>query len=104
MKYGTWAAPVGENLSYGRQSARRRVMELLIDDGFSSRGHRMRMFDAGLKVAGISCGPHNSLGNVCVITMAGGFTARGPAQKAGESKTGASKSGEAQAPSGAVRF
>lgn len=109
MKYGTWAAPVGENLSYGRQSARERVMELIIDDGFSSRGHRSRMFDAGLKVAGVSCGPHSSLGNVCVITMAGGFTARGQSQKAGaskpdESRPGESKKAEPQAPSGAVRF
>ena len=68
MIAGTWAAPVGENLSYGRQSARERVMELIIDDGFSSRGHRVRMFDAGLKVAGVSCGPHTSLGSVCVAT------------------------------------
>lgn len=104
MRYGTWAAPVGENLSYGRQSARERVLELIIDDGFSSRGHRLRILNAGHKVAGISCGPHTSLGNVCVITMAGGFTARGPAQKAGASKPGASKTGEAPAPSGAVRF
>lgn len=109
LKYGTWAAPVGENLSYGRQSARERVMELIIDDGFSSRGHRSRMFDAGLKVAGVSCGPHTSLGSVCVITMAGGFTARGQSQKAGaskpdESRPGESKKAEPQAPSGAVRF
>jgi uncharacterized protein YkwD len=109
MRYGTWAAPVGENLSYGRQSARERVMELIIDDGFSSRGHRQRIMDAGHKVAGVSCGPHTSLGNVCVITMAGGFTAKGPGQKTGGSKTGASKSGASksdapQAPAGAVRF
>lgn len=104
LKYGTWAAPVGENLSYGRQSARERVMELIIDDGFSSRGHRVRMFDAGLKVAGVSCGPHNSLGNVCVITMAGGFTAKGPMQKAVGAKAGEAKKAEPQTPSGAVRF
>jgi len=104
LKYGTWAAPVGENLSYGRQSARERVMELIIDDGFSSRGHRLRMFDAGLKVAGISCGPHTSLGNVCVITMAGGFTAKSPNQKAGAAKAAESKTGASQVPAGAVRF
>lgn len=72
QRFGTWAAPIGENLSYGTDPARERVITLLIDDGFANRNHRKRLFDASFKVAGIACGDHK-LGAMCVITLAGGF-------------------------------
>ena len=72
QRFGSWNAPIGENLSYGDDTARERVLTLLIDDGFSSRGHRNRLFDAAFKVAGVACGGHK-LGAMCVITLAGGF-------------------------------
>ena len=71
-RYGSWTAPIGENLSYGDDSARERVITLLIDDGFASRGHRKRLLDPAYKVAGVACGGHK-LGAMCVITLAGGF-------------------------------
>lgn len=72
-RYGSWVSPIGENLSYGNYSARERVIQLLIDDGFANRGHRKRLLDPGYKVAGVSCGTHPSEGGLCVITIAGGF-------------------------------
>lgn len=74
-RYGTWKEPIGENLSYGEDTARERVIALLIDDGVPSRGHRKRILDPSYKVAGIACGTHQ-LGTMCVITFAGGFTER----------------------------
>jgi len=71
--YGIWEGGVGENLSYGNESARERVLTWLIDDGVSSRGHRIRLLSADYKVAGLSCGPHPQYGTMCVITLAGGF-------------------------------
>jgi uncharacterized protein YkwD len=73
MKFGAWSGPIGENLSYGQLSARDRVITLLIDDGFSSRGHRKRILDPAYTVAGVACGDHSTMGSMCVITIAGGF-------------------------------
>lgn len=74
-RYGSWNAPIGENLSYGNDSARDRVVSLIVDDGVANRGHRKRIFDPAYKVAGVACGTHQ-LGTMCVITFAGGFTDR----------------------------
>ena len=73
QRFGSWKEPIGENLSYGNDTARERVLTLLIDDGFANRGHRKRLLDSSFRVAGIACGDHK-LGAMCVITLAGGFT------------------------------
>lgn len=70
--YGTWQGPIGENLSYGDDTARERVIALIVDDGVANRGHRARIFNPAHKVVGVSCGGHQ-LGGMCVITFAGGF-------------------------------
>jgi uncharacterized protein YkwD len=72
-RFGAWTDPVGENLSYGLDTARERVVSLLIDDGFSTRGHRNRLLSPAFKVVGVACGGHK-MGAVCVITLAAGFT------------------------------
>ena len=72
--YGTWNGGVGENITYGNESARERLLTWLIDDGFPSRGHRRRLLSADYRAAGISCGSHPQFGSMCVLTLAGGFT------------------------------
>lgn len=71
--YGTWQGGIGENLTYGNESARERVLTWLIDDGFAGRGHRIRLMSSNYRVAGVSCGPHPEYGSMCVVTLAGGF-------------------------------
>ncbi len=71
--FGAWQGGIGENLSYGRDSARERVLTWLIDDGFASRGHRKRVMSADYRVAGLSCGKHPEFEVMCCLTMAGGF-------------------------------
>lgn len=71
--FGAWQGGIGENLMYGNQSARERVLTWLIDDGFPSRGHRNRIMSENYRVAGVSCGPHPDYGSMCVLTLAGGF-------------------------------
>jgi uncharacterized protein YkwD len=71
--FGSWQGGIGENLTYGNASARERVLTWLIDDGFASRGHRMRIMSDNYRVAGVSCGPHPEFGAMCVLTLAGGF-------------------------------
>jgi uncharacterized protein YkwD len=72
--FGAWQGDIGENLSYGSESARERLLTWLIDDGVKSRGHRQRVMSQNYKVAGLSCGPHPEYGSMCVLAMAGGFT------------------------------
>ncbi len=72
-RFGVWREPIGENLSYGPDDARERVLTLLIDDGVANRGHRQRILNPAYKVVGVACGDHK-LGAMCVITFAAGFT------------------------------
>src|SRR5215467_807288 len=72
--FGTWQGDIGENLVYGDESARERILTWLIDDGVASRGHRKRVMSQDFKVAGVSCGPHPEYGAMCVLTLAGSFS------------------------------
>ncbi len=90
-RFGTWADPIGENLSYGTETARERVITLITDDGFANRGHRQRIFDPRFKVAGVACGDHRE-GPLCVVTFAGGFNERAaPARRPANSGSPATK-------------
>jgi uncharacterized protein YkwD len=72
--FGSWDGAIGENLSYGNESARERVLTWLIDDGVATRGHRKRVMSSDYRVAGLSCGRHPEYGTMCCLTLAGGFT------------------------------
>lgn len=72
--FGAWRGAIGENLSYGPENARDRLLTWLIDDGFASRGHRKRLMSADYSVAGVSCGPHPEFTTMCALTLAGGFS------------------------------
>ena len=95
--YGSWQGGIGENLGYGEESARERLLTWLIDDGFTTRGHRNRLMSDGYKVAGISCGPHPEYKTMCVVTLAGGFIDRRASQPA------ANNSGSAKASTNTTR-
>jgi uncharacterized protein YkwD len=71
--YGRWEGAIGENICYGNDSARERLLTWLIDDGVPSRGHRRRLLGTEYQVAGISCGSHPQYNAMCVLTLAGGF-------------------------------
>jgi hypothetical protein len=72
-KHGTWSKRIGENIAYGPSTPRMMVMELIIDDGVSGRGHRKNIFASSYSVAGVACGPHSRYRNMCVIDFAGGY-------------------------------
>ncbi|HMJ25013.1 MAG TPA: CAP domain-containing protein [Pyrinomonadaceae bacterium] len=78
--FGTWQGGIGENLTYGNESARERLLTWLVDDGFASRGHRRRLMSPDYKVAGVCCGPHPQFNSMCAITLAGGFIDLQPAK------------------------
>jgi uncharacterized protein YkwD len=80
--YGRWQGAIGENICYGNDSARERLLTWLIDDGFPSRGHRRRLLGTEYQVAGISCGSHPQYNAMCVLTLAGGFSEFNPGKSA----------------------
>jgi uncharacterized protein YkwD len=72
-RQGTWERQIAENIGYGPTDARNMVMQLIIDDGVPDRGHRMNIFSAAFKTAGVACGTHPRFSSMCVIDFAGGF-------------------------------
>ena len=74
--YGMWKMCIGEDISYGPTVPREIVVQLIIDDGVKSRGHRTNIFNSDYKVAGIACGAHKDYGYMCVIDFAGSFKAK----------------------------
>lgn len=78
-RYGTWSFSWGENISYGKMSARDVVLALIIDDGLPARKHRQNIFNSNFNFAGAAYGPHARYRSVCSIDFAGGFTERGQA-------------------------
>ncbi len=72
-RFGTWGVAYAENIEYGNFAAREIVMQLIIDDGVSNRGHRANIFKSNFTLIGVNCGPHNSYGQMCVMDFAGSY-------------------------------
>ena len=75
-RHGSWLVTIGENIGYGTyepSDARKVVMQLIIDDGVRSRGHRDNIFNVEFRVIGVSCGEHKTFGSMCVMVYAGGY-------------------------------
>ncbi len=66
-----FAGITGEIVSYGEPTARRVVVQFLIDPDTPGRGHRGNIFDRLYDHAGVACGAHHSLGEVCAVDLAG---------------------------------
>ncbi len=61
---------VGENVSYGPEEAREIVIQFLVDDGVSSRGHRENIMRDTYASIGVSIGSHKTYGFMCVMDFA----------------------------------
>ena len=75
-RYGVWSGVWGENIAYGKISAREIVLALIIDDGQPARSHRKNIFNPSFHYAGAAYGPHALYGNICTIDFASGFVER----------------------------
>jgi uncharacterized protein YkwD len=59
----------GEVIDYGTADPRSIIVDLIVDDGVPSRGHRAIIYDSthAFNAVGISVGPHQSYRSMCVI-------------------------------------
>jgi hypothetical protein len=69
-RFGRWDLRVGENIYFGRGSARDAVVALIVDQGVRSRGHRRNIFDKGYRYAGAATGGHAMYGGMAVTDFA----------------------------------
>jgi uncharacterized protein YkwD len=76
-RYGTFGGWWGENISYGKSSARAVVLALIIDDGLPARKHRQNIFNPNFNFAGAAFGRHARFGTVCSMGFAGSYAERG---------------------------
>lgn len=75
-RHGSWSLGWGENISYGKATAREVVLALIIDDGLPARKHRKNIFNSHFNYAGAAYGPHARYRTVYSIDFAGGYTER----------------------------
>jgi uncharacterized protein YkwD len=76
-RYGAWGLIWGENIAYGKTSARDIVLALIIDDGLPARKHRKNIFNAKFNFCGAAYGPHARYGSVCTTDFAGAYAEGG---------------------------
>jgi hypothetical protein len=72
-RYGDGFNTAGENLAYGPESGREIVVQLLVDDGVPSRGHRTNIMNKDFSQTGVALGTHPEFRTMCVITYAKGY-------------------------------
>ncbi len=86
-RHGRWQSHAGECIDYGATSARRIVMNLIIDDGVRDRGHRLNILNRDFAVAGASLASHPRYRNLCVIDFATAYVEADGRNNGGESTT-----------------
>ena len=67
---------IGENISYGNNSAKEMIIRLIIDDGIPSRGHRNSIMNKEYNQVGVATGIHKRYGTMCVIMLARGYISK----------------------------
>jgi uncharacterized protein YkwD/glutaredoxin len=75
-RHGQWQRTISENCSYGHSNPMEIVLQLLIDHGVPSRGHRKNILNGSSNYVGVSIQPHNGYRFNCVQDFAGGMVER----------------------------
>jgi len=64
----------GENIGTGYDTGKAMVMQYLIDDGVSDRGHRKNLLNKAFKKVGLGFGPHKIYKWMNVVDFASAYT------------------------------
>jgi uncharacterized protein YkwD len=72
-RHGQGGQLLGEVISYGNETPRMTVIQLVIDDGVPDRGHRKNIFNPEFQVAGAAIGYHRGYGAMTVVDLADRF-------------------------------
>lgn len=62
---------LSENVSFGWGEARDIVLQMIIDDGVKSRGHRNNLFGSNFKRVGVASGEHKTYQHCTVMELFG---------------------------------
>lgn len=81
---GKGMSAAAENISYGKTTGRDIVLQFIIDDGVSSRGHRKNIMNDTYTHVGVSTGTHNEYKTSCVVDYAVNYTTIGTAAKSAD--------------------
>lgn len=103
-RYGKWEFTSGENVSYGNDNGEEVIMQLMVDDGVSSRGHRTNIFKKDFKVGANYSGSHKQYNFMTVLNYGGDFTNPGEKSKADSVMEKLNEQGEFQMPDGCVGY
>jgi hypothetical protein len=81
-RHCNWEITIGENISYGTDTAEDIVIQLMVDDGVPGRGHRINILKPSYRCVGIGFGPHSQMRTICTMDFAGGVSSKsGPQQQ-----------------------
>jgi len=72
-KYGRWMRTIGENVAYGTTGGKDLVLQLFIDDGVKSRGHRANIMKPEFVSLGTWSSTHKTYRHETVFDYAGGM-------------------------------
>ena len=75
-RWGSYTGGKGENIAYGPNTGKDIVVQLIVDECVTSRGHRANIFRQSFGVLGTFTGPHSNYGKMATIDYAGAFTAK----------------------------
>jgi uncharacterized protein YkwD len=70
-RYLEWNISCGENISFDNHTAVDIVVQLIVDDGNTTRGHRGNVFSTKFNYAGAGCADHTGYSICCVIDYVG---------------------------------
>lgn len=68
-RYCIWKGSLGENIDFGSNDAKEIILNMLIDDGVPTRGHRKNIISKEYKFIGASLCPHATYHFCCVINF-----------------------------------
>lgn len=73
LRHGLPLSAFGEVITYSLEAPRMTAIQLLVDDGVPTRGHRLAIFNPDFHAAGAATGPHKVFEAMTVVDLADGF-------------------------------